>query len=186
MAFSEGQAWEDADLLWSGLDSIKARIPEPIFAALRSTRNPRYFVLLNIFMFVCLGVERSTFYISPPIIGDFPLPRSAMSPWRPRRALLSNFSVFTAFAANAVINVSTGALLDPIKFSVGLEPAKVPLALGEKLAMFSAGPLVVAMARVVFFILRFNISAEKQAGINQAREERFAKARGAGAVAPVQ
>lgn len=141
MAFSEGQAWEDADLLWSGLDSIKAPVPEPIFAALRSTRNPRYFVLLNIFMFVCLGMERSTFYTSPPIIGDFPLPRSAMSPWRPRRALLSNFSVFTAFAANAVINVSAGAFLDPIKFSVGLEPAKVQLALGEKLAMFSAGPL---------------------------------------------
>jgi hypothetical protein len=52
--------------------------------------------------------------------------------------------------------------------------------------MFSAGPLVVAMAHVVFFILHFNLSAEKQAGINQALEERFAKARGARAVAPVE
>ncbi len=32
VAFSGGQAWEDADLLWKGLDSIKARIPEMILA----------------------------------------------------------------------------------------------------------------------------------------------------------
>lgn len=32
VAFSGGQAWEDADLLWNGLDGIKARIPEMILA----------------------------------------------------------------------------------------------------------------------------------------------------------
>lgn len=32
VAFSGGQQWEDADLLWDGLDSIKARIPEMILA----------------------------------------------------------------------------------------------------------------------------------------------------------
>lgn len=32
VAFSGGQVWEDVDLLWDGLDSIKARIPEMILA----------------------------------------------------------------------------------------------------------------------------------------------------------
>lgn len=32
VAFSGGQQWEDADLLWDGLDTIKARIPEMILA----------------------------------------------------------------------------------------------------------------------------------------------------------
>ena len=32
VAFSGGQVWEDVDLLWNGLDSIKARIPEMILA----------------------------------------------------------------------------------------------------------------------------------------------------------
>jgi len=32
VAFSGGQAWEDEQLLWRGLDSIKARIPEMILA----------------------------------------------------------------------------------------------------------------------------------------------------------
>lgn len=32
VAFSGGQVWEDGDLLWDGLDSIKARIPEMILA----------------------------------------------------------------------------------------------------------------------------------------------------------
>ena len=32
VAFSGGQVWEDGDLLWKGLDSIKARIPEMILA----------------------------------------------------------------------------------------------------------------------------------------------------------
>jgi hypothetical protein len=32
VAFSGGQVWEDADLLWTGLDGIKARIPEMILA----------------------------------------------------------------------------------------------------------------------------------------------------------
>jgi len=32
VAFSGGQVWEDTDLLWKGLDSIKARIPEMILA----------------------------------------------------------------------------------------------------------------------------------------------------------
>lgn len=32
VAFSGGQAWEDGELLWKGLDSIKARIPEMILA----------------------------------------------------------------------------------------------------------------------------------------------------------
>lgn len=32
VAFSGGQVWEDVDLLWAGLDSIKARIPEMILA----------------------------------------------------------------------------------------------------------------------------------------------------------
>jgi hypothetical protein len=31
-SFSGGQVWEDVDLLWNGLDSIKARIPEMILA----------------------------------------------------------------------------------------------------------------------------------------------------------
>ncbi|WP_062769713.1 DUF2493 domain-containing protein [Sphingopyxis terrae] len=32
VAFSGGQVWEDVDLLWDGLDSIKARVPEMILA----------------------------------------------------------------------------------------------------------------------------------------------------------
>lgn len=32
VAFSGGQVWEDVDLLWNGLDGIKARIPEMILA----------------------------------------------------------------------------------------------------------------------------------------------------------
>lgn len=32
VAFSGGQQWEDHDLLWTGLDSIKARIPEMVLA----------------------------------------------------------------------------------------------------------------------------------------------------------
>ncbi|USI75210.1 DUF2493 domain-containing protein [Sphingomonas morindae] len=32
VAFSGGQVWEDVDLLWDGLDSIRARVPEMILA----------------------------------------------------------------------------------------------------------------------------------------------------------
>jgi len=242
--------------------------------ALRSTKNVRYFVLLNVFIFVCLGVvsvyllHLSTYYwrlppasisyvamaaapggiIAPlfaryyvprfdkqrmlvtfiilyavlivlPILGPlsplFPQPGDPLqvptlvtlkflggfvyaafltvmgtvvadiadelelNAGAPRQALLSSFTFFTSFAASAVINVSAGAFLDLIAFPVGVAPALVPQAMGAKLAMFSAGTLVVAMAGVVFFLLRFDISAEKQAGINEALEHRYAKARDA-------
>lgn len=38
VAFSGGQVWEDGDLLWNGLDRIKARIPEMILA---TTAQPK-------------------------------------------------------------------------------------------------------------------------------------------------
>ncbi|MCF8706984.1 DUF2493 domain-containing protein [Rhizorhapis sp. SPR117] len=39
VAFSGGQAWEDDQLLWRGLDSIKARIPEMILATTAQTKG---------------------------------------------------------------------------------------------------------------------------------------------------
>jgi aryl carrier-like protein len=39
VAFSGGQQWEDADLLFSGLDSIKARIPEMILATTTQSKG---------------------------------------------------------------------------------------------------------------------------------------------------
>lgn len=37
--FSGGQAWEDHELLWDGLDSIKARVPEMILATTAQTKG---------------------------------------------------------------------------------------------------------------------------------------------------
>jgi hypothetical protein len=39
VAFSGGQAWEDHELLWKGLDSIKARVPEMILATTAQTKG---------------------------------------------------------------------------------------------------------------------------------------------------
>ncbi|MDX3911170.1 MAG: DUF2493 domain-containing protein [Sphingobium sp.] len=39
VAFSGGQQWEDVDLLWRGLDSIKARIPEMILATTAQSKG---------------------------------------------------------------------------------------------------------------------------------------------------
>lgn len=39
VAFSGGQAWEDHELLWRGLDSIKARVPEMILATTAQTKG---------------------------------------------------------------------------------------------------------------------------------------------------
>lgn len=39
VAFSGGQVWEDHDLLWRGLDTIKARIPEMILATTAQTKG---------------------------------------------------------------------------------------------------------------------------------------------------
>jgi GPH family glycoside/pentoside/hexuronide:cation symporter len=243
-----------------------------VIDALRSTPNVRFFVLLNVFIFVCLGVvsiyllHLSTYYwrippasisyvamatapggiIAPlfaryyvprfdkkrmlvtfiilyaamvvlPILGPlapaFPQPGNAMqvptlvalkflagffyaafltvmgtvvadiadelelNAGAPRPALLSSFTFFTSFAAGAVVNMSAGAFLDLIAFPVGMNPALVPAAMGAKLAMFSAATVVVAMLGVVFFILRFDISAAKQARINEQLEARYAGAR---------
>jgi len=39
VAFSGGQVWEDHEVLWRGLDSIKARIPEMILATTAQTKG---------------------------------------------------------------------------------------------------------------------------------------------------
>lgn len=39
VVFSGGQQWEDADLLWRGLDIIKARIPEMVLATTAQTKG---------------------------------------------------------------------------------------------------------------------------------------------------
>src|SRR3546814_10267411 len=39
VAFSGGQVWDDHEMLWRGLDSIKARVPEMILATTAQTKG---------------------------------------------------------------------------------------------------------------------------------------------------
>src|SRR3546814_16431521 len=39
VAFSGGQIWDDHEMLWRGLDSIKARVPEMILATTAQTKG---------------------------------------------------------------------------------------------------------------------------------------------------
>ena len=84
---------------------------------------------------------------------------------------LPGITFFCTKASSAAINVAVGILLDVVRFPVGARVADVPVEKVRQLALFTVVVVTLAAVLLVWVISRYDISAAKQARINERLRE---------------
>jgi Na+/melibiose symporter-like transporter len=154
----------------------------PLFSFFPQPDDPAQAPTLIAFKFVaglCYGAFLTTSATVAADIAD----ELELNAGAPRQALLSSFTFFTMFAASALVSVAAGVFLDLTNFPVGTPVSQVAPAAAEKLAIFSAVIIAVAVSGVTYFVSRLDISVEKQERINRALQDRYAEAEAEAATA---
>lgn len=90
---------------------------------------------------------------------------------RPQQGALPGITFFCTKASSAAINVAVGILLDVVRFPVGARVADVPVEKVRQLALFTVVVVTLAAVLLVWVISRYDISAAKQARINERLRE---------------
>jgi Na+/melibiose symporter-like transporter len=86
---------------------------------------------------------------------------------RPQQGALPGITFFCTKASSAAINLAVGVLLDLVRFPVGAKVADVPQDKVAQLAVFTVVVVSSAALLLVWVISRYDISADKQARINE-------------------